>query len=46
MDSFAENNLEPLLKKAKELEKKYEWLQATKSYNEASDLAFKRERLV
>ncbi|MGD9130432.1 MAG: hypothetical protein PVH73_02525 [Candidatus Bathyarchaeota archaeon] len=33
------SNLEPLLKKAKEYEKKYEWLQAAKYYKKASDLA-------
>lgn len=37
--ALQEVNLESLLKKAKELEKKYEWLQATKIYKRASDLA-------
>jgi hypothetical protein len=32
-------SLETLLDKAKDLEKNYKWLQATKLYNEASDLA-------
>jgi tetratricopeptide (TPR) repeat protein len=35
--------LEPLLKKAKEHEKKYEWLQATKLYDEAYDLSLKKQ---
>jgi hypothetical protein len=35
------DSLESLLKKAKELEKKYEWLQATKYYKKASSLALK-----
>ena len=32
-----ETNLESLLEKAKELEKRYEWLQATEYYNKAAD---------
>ena len=35
------NNLESLLKKAKDLEKKYEWLQAAEFYENASSLALK-----
>jgi len=34
-----DNILEPLLKKAKKLEKKYEWLQAGKCHQKAADLA-------
>jgi len=34
--------LELLLNKAKKQEKKYEWLQATRLYNEATDLALKK----
>jgi KaiC/GvpD/RAD55 family RecA-like ATPase len=39
----SEGTLEFLLKKAKELEKKYEWLQATKLYDEASGVALKKQ---
>ena len=34
------DSLEPLLKKAKEIEKKYEWLQAAEVYGKAADLVF------
>ncbi len=37
--------LEPLLNKAKEFEKKYEWLQATKLYQKATNLALKEKDL-
>ena len=37
------DRLEQLLSEANKLEKQYEWLQATKSYNEASDLALKKQ---
>ena len=37
------SNLESLLKKVKEQEKKFEWLQTTKLCNEASDLALKEK---
>jgi len=37
-----DNALELLLNKAKKQEEKYEWLQATKLYNEAADLALKK----
>ena len=36
-------SLESLLDKAKELEKKYEWLQATDYYEKAADLALKQK---
>ena len=37
------DSLEFLLKKAKEFEKKYEWLQAAKIYKEASNLVLKEK---
>ena len=37
------SNLESLLEKAKELEKKYEWLQATEFYKKAVDLALEEK---
>ena len=40
MGSLQKGNLESLLDKAKELEKKYEWLQAAKCYGKASELVF------
>ena len=40
---MSEGTLELLLSKAKELEKKYEWLQASKVYDEASGLALKKQ---
>jgi hypothetical protein len=35
--------LEPLLEKAKEHEKKYEWLQATKVYDEAFGVSLRKQ---
>jgi len=40
---LSEGALELLLSKAKELEKKYEWLQATEFYEEATGLALKKQ---
>ena len=40
------NSLEPLLNKANELEKKYEWLQASKSYTKASEILLKEKDFV
>ena len=37
MIALQDNNLESILKKAKELEKKYEWLQAAEKYGIAND---------
>ncbi len=41
--ALVEGTLEPLLKKAKEQEKKYEWLQATKLYKKIVDLALEQK---
>ena len=41
-----EGNLDPLLDEAKELEKKYEWLQATTFYKKAFGLALKQKDLL
>ena len=40
MNNLLNGTLEPLLNKAKEHEKKYEWLQAAKDYEKASKLSF------
>ena len=45
MIALQETNLVPLLEKAKELEKKYEWLQAEEVYQRASDIAVKHDDL-
>ena len=43
MIGLQNSNLESLLKKANEYEKKYEWLQATEYYKKASSLALAKE---
>jgi KaiC/GvpD/RAD55 family RecA-like ATPase len=43
---LSEGTLELLLSKAKELEKKYEWLQASKVYDEASGSALKKQEFL
>lgn len=42
MVALQSSNLESLLEKAKEYEKKYEWLQARDYYEKAVDLAVKK----
>ena len=42
--ALPESDLEPLLKQAKGLETKYEWLLATKLYNKASNLALEEKK--
>jgi hypothetical protein len=44
--TLIENMLEPLLKKAKEHEKTYEWLQAKQFYKKAADLALEMKDLL
>jgi tetratricopeptide (TPR) repeat protein len=44
--TMQESTLEPLLKKAKELEKKYEWLQAADCYKKASIILLKDKDFV
>ena len=45
MSSGGIGNLELILNKAKEFEKKYEWLQAADYYEKAVDLALKKKNL-
>ena len=44
--ALRDSNLESLLEKAKELEKKYEWLQAAESYQKASEILFEEKNFV
>jgi len=44
--SLPDRNLESLLTKAKELEKKYEWLQATEYYRKAVDIEIDRKHIL
>ena len=46
MIALQNNSLELLLEKTNELEKKYEWLQASKSYKKASEILLKEKDFV